>query len=355
MSEDIAELILRLARAGTIPSESLGIFSTGRTSEPLSDRMFADWLSFLVGVGTVPASATALNLSSMSLLGGRKLTAEQMEEVLTQPALFKREGSRAEVMLSHYWLELSRALIELNPSAESIVLRHLLDNIGNSGAITASLGPEGDRYLDELVSRNPKETWRMVSEYIKPPMDVRGFMITRWLRGDQGFGGRNPGPMRHIPREEVWSWINVDPEVRAAYVASMVPKDFNAEAWKGSLIREILCRFGDSEKVQSAVFANFFTGRWMGSASSHYATQKQVLAQLKLDEADPNALRWLNNAIASVDKNFEVAKVEEEAREFQSSGYEIQRQNGCLVRYIPLRYPPRHKSGREGDRFIDFV
>jgi len=316
MSQEIAKLILRLARAGEISAESLGIFSTGRTSEPLSNAMFADWLNFLISVGTFSASATALNLASMSLLGGRTLTAEQIEKVLTQPALFKREGNRAEAMLSHYWLELSRELIKLNPNAEHIVLRHLLDNIGNSGAITASLGPEGDRYLDELVSRNPRETWRMVSEYIEPPMDVRGFVITRWLRGDQGFGERNPGPMRHIPREEVWSWIDADPEARAAYVANMVPKDFTVEAWKGSLIREILCRFGDSDKVQSAVFANFFTGGWRGPASSHYATQKQMLMQLKASETDPNALRWLNDAIASIDKNLEAAKIEEEARGF---------------------------------------
>jgi hypothetical protein len=100
---------------------------------------------------------------------------------------------------------------------------------------------------------NPMETWRMVSEYIKTPMDTRGFVITRWLRGDISFSGRNPGPMRHIPREEIWSWIEADPEARAIYVATMVPKDFTAEAWKDSLIREILCRFGDSKKVQSAV------------------------------------------------------------------------------------------------------
>jgi hypothetical protein len=193
-------------------------------------------------------------------------------------------------------------------------LRNLLDNIGNSGAITQALGPEGDRYLDELVSRNPVEAWRIVSEYIKPPMDTRGFVITRWLRGDTGFNGRNPGPMRHIPREEVWSWIEADPEARASYVANMAPKDFTVEAWKDSLIRDILCRFGDSENVQSAVFANFFTGGWSGPASSHYAAEKQVLVQLKSIETDPNALRWLNNAIDSTEERLEAAKIEEEMR-----------------------------------------
>jgi hypothetical protein len=64
-------------------------------------------------------------------------------------------------------------------------------------------------------------------------MDTRGFVISRWLRGDMGFEGRNPGPMRHIPREEIWTWIEADPEKRAAFVAGMAPKDFEPETWPG--------------------------------------------------------------------------------------------------------------------------
>ena len=79
MSDDVARLILRLVRAGKFPPERLDLFSTGRTSEPLSDAMFADWLDFLISVGSFSASATALNLASMSLLGGRKLSATQLE------------------------------------------------------------------------------------------------------------------------------------------------------------------------------------------------------------------------------------------------------------------------------------
>jgi hypothetical protein len=316
MSDNIAELILRLAEAGKVLPESLGIFSMGRTSAPLSDAVFAKWLDFLVSVGSFPASSTALNLASMGLIGGRLLGATQLEKVLTQPALLESAASRSDVMLSHHWLQLARALIKLAPDAEHIVLRSLLDSIGNSGAITASLGSEGDQYLDELVSRHPLETWRIVSEHIKPPMDTRGFVLTRWLRGETGFSGTKRGPMRHIPREEVWSWIQADSESRASYVAGMAPKDFTVAAWKDSLIREILCRFGESQKVQSAVFANFFTGGWSGPASSHYATEKELLTRLRSEETDPNALRWLNEAIDATENSLQTAKIEEEARGF---------------------------------------
>ena len=129
-----------------------------------------------------------------------------------------------------------------------------------------------------------------------------------------GFNRRNPGPVRHIPREEIWKWIEADPEKRAAYVVGMAPKDFEPETWPGSLIRELLCGFGDSDAVQSAVHANFFTGGWSGPANLHYTTEKDALVQMRASETNPNALRWLNEAIKATASNIERAKIEEEAR-----------------------------------------
>jgi len=147
-------------------------------------------------------------------------------------------------------------------------------------------------------------------------MDTRGFVLTRWLRGDQGFNGRNPGPMRHVPREAIWSWIEPDPEARAAYIVSMAPKNFTPETWKGSLVREILVRFGESDKVQSATHANFFTGGWAGPASLHFTDEIAQLEQLKAAETDPNALRWIDTALASLTRSREEAEIQEEARGF---------------------------------------
>jgi hypothetical protein len=316
MTENVGRLILQFAQDRKIAPESLGVFSVGRASDGLPDAIFVEWLNFLIGVGSFAASSTALNLAAMALMGGRKLTADQLTRLLTQPELFKQDQHRPNVMLSHYWLQLSRALIELDRDSQGIVLRCLIDSIANAGVVAASLGPEGDRYLDQLVARNPAEAWRIVSEYIKPPMDTRGFVVTRWLRGDTGFSGRNPGPICHIPRDEIWAWIEEDPEARAPYIATMAPKDFTIEAWHNGLIREILCRFGHSDKVQSAVFANFFTGSWTGPASAHFDAGRDVLLQLKSGETHPNALRWLNDAIKSTESHLESAKIEEEARGF---------------------------------------
>jgi hypothetical protein len=313
INDNVAGLILRLIKAGEVPPESLCMFSMGRASDPLSDATFAKWLDFLISVGSFSASCTALNLASRSLLGERKLSAVQLEKVLTQPALFRREGRWSQVMLSHYWLELCRVLIKLKPDAERIVLRCILDNMGNPGAITASLGANGDQYLDRLVSLNAAEAWQMASQYIKPPVNARGLAIARWLRGNMSSSAADRSPMRHIARKDVLLWIEADPGPRVAYVANMRPKDLTHEGWRDSLIRELLCRFGDSNEVRSALVANFVTCAWTSSVGGHYAAQKDILMQLISGETNPNALRWLNDAVAATESKLEAAEIEEEA------------------------------------------
>jgi hypothetical protein len=75
-----------------------------------------------------------------------------------------------------------------------------------------------------------------------------------------------------------------------------------------------LCGFRDSGAVRSAVHANFFTGRWIGSASLYYTTEKDALVQMRASETNPNALGCLNEAIKATNAHIDRAKIEEEAR-----------------------------------------
>ena len=109
ITDNVTKLLLDLGKAGEFPPEALGIFSMGQTSSPISGELFGEWLNFLVSAGTFKAAATALNLASMSLLGGRQLSADQIGRVISQPALFVHERDRSDVMLAHYWFQLARA------------------------------------------------------------------------------------------------------------------------------------------------------------------------------------------------------------------------------------------------------
>jgi hypothetical protein len=121
MTDDVAKLLLDLGRAGRLPPEALGIFSMGQSSAAISDPLFGEWLDFLVGTESFKAASSALNLASMSLLGARELSADQIVKVISQPALFAPD--HADVMMTHYWFQLARRLVKLDAQYELVVLK----------------------------------------------------------------------------------------------------------------------------------------------------------------------------------------------------------------------------------------
>ncbi len=314
LNDSIGELLIDLVKKRAVAAQSLGIFGTGRATEPLSDEVFSSWLDLLVSTGTFDAAVTSINLADMAMLGGRTLSTEMVKRVILQDVLLEGERNQLDVMTSHHWIRLAKTLSNDGESGSLLVLGALIKHLGARSGIASSLGPDGERYFDDLVAQYPEEAWRLITPIIEPPMTTRGFVITRWLRGDNGFSGRNPGPIRHIPRDAIWRWIEIDPNKRAPYVASMAPKDFDQSAWSTSLVRDLLTHFGDRAEVRSSVTANLFTGGWSGPASIHYGNIKNELSSLILEETDPNALRWIHEAFKVAEASQEQAALDEDAR-----------------------------------------
>lgn len=314
LTDAIGRLLLDLVKERSIAAQSLGIFGAGRATEPLSDEVFSSWLEVLVSTATFDAAVTSINLADMAMLGGRTLSAPVVKLVLLQDVLLEGGAKRLDTMTSHHWIRLAKKLSDDEESNGLLVLEALIKHLGARSGMASSLGLDGERYLDDLVAKYPEEAWQLITPMIEPPMTARGVVITRWLRGDNGFHGRNPGPIRHIPREAIWRWIEVDPKKRASYIASMAPKDFEQSSWSRSLVRDLLIHFGDRAEVRSSVLANLFTGGWTGPASAHYESMKNELSGLIGEETDPNALRWLHEAVNVAETSREQAALEEDAR-----------------------------------------
>ena len=48
-----------------------------------------------------------------------------------------------------------------------------------------------------------------------------------------------------LPPDDIWAWVDIDPDRRAWYLASFVPKDLLRYRETSSLVREALRRYGD--------------------------------------------------------------------------------------------------------------
>jgi hypothetical protein len=78
------------------------------------------------------------------------------------------------------------------------------------------------------------------------------------------------------------------------------------------LAREVLCRYGNRQDVRHSFSANYGTEGWSGPASLHYETERQQLLDFEKDEDNPNVKLWIDEYAASLDKQIEREKIEEE-------------------------------------------
>ena len=157
--------------------------------------------------------------------------------------------------------------------------------------------------------------WRVIGQYIEPPLDQRGLRITNWLRGDAFKGGSDATPFDGLPIGDVLEWVEADIAKRAPLVAYFAPTRFDDIKQEDSFIRQLLIRYGDRENVGGSLESNFSTGGWMGPASAHYAGQKRQVEELLEQEQNLRVREWLATYASHLTEQIERERVREE-REF---------------------------------------
>ena len=73
-----------------------------------------------------------------------------------------------------------------------------------------------------------------------------------------------------------------------------------------------MVRYGDNQRVQQALWANFVTEGWTGPESQHLLKKQGQLLELRLDETNQYVLTWIDEFISYLDRRIESARQEEE-------------------------------------------
>ena len=309
LTDKAGERMLSLAKAGFIPEQSFRFFSSGGVVRQLSASRFAEWIDFLLGTGSQPSAACAVELCHFYYLMVEPrvgLPTDLLFRVLTAPPLFTPiEQRRSATQEDYNWTKVACAYIDEHPDRAVELASLMLEHFRENGTIVGSFHSQTNRVLDQVLKRDPAELWRRIAAYLGPPIDSRAFHIYHWLRD---------GALSLIPAEPVWNWVEEDVDKRAWYVAQFVPQVFPGGANAVSA-REVLVRYGDRKDVRNNLRANFSTETWSGPESSHARQKLDKLTSWKQGETNTNVLQWLNDYIDSVERRVERAKVEEE-REF---------------------------------------
>lgn len=310
MSDQAARRVLSLAKTGKVEPWQFSMFQYGSVIQDLSENIFQQWIHYLLSIGTQQTVSIALDL--YHFFYARKETRHELPKELTlnllsNERLFQPIDKRHLNQMDDFnWSEIAKKFIAKYPTESKKLIKIILKHFGEDDTILDSYSSDIYGILAEIVKLYPKEAWGEIVKHIGPPVDSRAFRITHWLHG----------VLSYIPTEIIWKWVEEDVKKRAWYLATFTPKVFFIDKSKICLARELLVKYGELKDVRNALAANFWSGGFSGPASAHYQKKKDWLVELRKQETDKNVIKWLDEFIASLEKDIEREKADEERRGF---------------------------------------
>lgn len=312
--------LLRLAEKGVMPINSFALFFGSRVTDNLSEKVFTEWIAFLLNCSDELAVSIGLKLYYFYYVHDKQepvLPRDLTFQLLIRPALFENLDQRLlNSMTDSYWVDITKAFLNLYPEKGLEFVERILPYFGKEGTIFGVFDTETGSVLTELTKLYPEQVWKHVSKRL----EERDFFLEEWLKeGDSknSFSTADEkGALTFIPREKIWEWIDEDVENRAWYFAyKLVSKTLSVEEWQNSLVRAFLVRYGDREDVRRNLSANYSTEVYSGERSLYLESKRDKLLHIKASEEDRNVKQWLDEYIQELEEDIERARIEEE-REF---------------------------------------
>lgn len=320
LSDRAAIRILDLANKGIIAPYHFRVFGLGSVISDLSEKVFIQWINFLLNSSEDYAVSIALDLYQFFYL--RKESKHTLPDkltlrLLTHPSLFRKPSkSKRDQMDDFHWKEIGNKFVELYPENCLPLAEIIFENFGEDGGILEDYHSDTQQVIDNIARKYPEKVWDIVAKHLGPPIDSRAFHIKEWLRGSEFSSAGESGALPFFPIKKVWEWVDKNIEKRAWYVASFAPKLLFRQKDKPCWAREILAKYGDRKDVRQTMGANFYTEGFSGPASLHYKQKKEQLLAFKTEENNANVKRWIDEVVASLDKHIAHEIIEEERRGF---------------------------------------
>ena len=317
--------LLKLAKSEVMDIKYFASFFGKRLTDSLSEKVFIEWIAFLLDCEDNLAVSIALKLYYFYYIYDKQeptLPRDLTFQLLTRPTLFEnlpvlyQSLQLGNSMTDSYWADIAKAFLNLHPEKDLEFVEQVVPHFGKKGTIFGAFDTETSSVLTDLTKRHPEQVWKHVSKRL----EEYDFFLEEWLKeGDS----RKPssttdesGALTLIPREKIWEWIDGNVEDRAWYFAyKLVPKTLSVEEWPNSLVRAFLMRYGDQEDVRRNLSANYGTDMWKGLRSLHFEAKRDKLLRINEGEDNRNVKRWLDEYIHRLEGDIEHARIEEE-REF---------------------------------------
>ena len=258
----------------------------------ISNAIFMNWLKKIIAYNTKDSIILAIILLDRQLghdFNWNLASKELIFNLLTSEYL---SDSRYDVMLQHYWMNITKHFIVAYPTMCIPIAKHIIDNFSGESIFSITLNTECVIILDDIVSKYPTQLWKLVSEYLIPNSKSLIHIIL-WLRGRK-FGKKSIFHLFKI--HDILSWIDEKPIERAPLIANLIPEDF-------FITREILINYSHIENVERYIMINFSNESWSGSGAKYYTMKKEKYEKLYETESNSIVEKWLLNYIQHIEKH----------------------------------------------------
>ncbi|MEM7124967.1 MAG: hypothetical protein AAF702_01485 [Chloroflexota bacterium] len=236
---------------------------------------------------------------------------ELVYKIVTNKSLFINGPNS---MPDYDWKEISIKFLSDYPEYALKLFEYIFSRIGD--LIILKTHNSFHDVLQLIAKNKPSETWDIVKSKILTKDGYRNFRVVSWLEEeDQSLGDHeNPvRPLTYFQKDDVFSWIDENPEIRAVAIVRAMPKTLD-QSQDGRFTRDFVDNYGSSERVQEVLNASFFTESMKGPASIHHRNRRDEAREWLKGESSNNVIDWIESYIEELATRIEWEETQEERR-----------------------------------------
>jgi len=312
MTEVVMTKLCTAIEGGTVSAEVLSQMGYFGKAYGLSTEQLVGFISWCAKQGTFELMSVGLTAAYALFCTDKDappIPEKPLLQLLTAPNVLH---SRTPDLADYEWSELTKRFVEAYPQHSMRIIESVLNHFDDFEFVLAFSHSQAQTAMLDLVRRERHGAWLAVINKLNLLNGTISHNLQHWLNPGYKVGENTElGVLNLFDINDILVWIDEDPKVRAPFIARVCPKTLNQHEG-GRLTREILHRYGDQAEVKNALWVNFGTESWIGSASSHYRNKRDQMREWLSKETVTTVIRWLEEYIDYLGNEIKRNEISEE-------------------------------------------
>ena len=313
VQENHLDTLLGLISSGKIPVTQARALSYGNAIDDIAQDVIANFSFGLAQLGP-QACWIALDIVYMYCHDkeGSSDALRQSLKKLVSTVLLYDEKNIPDTDI-YKWHDLAKNLLKEKDEEFAVALINQLIDSSRDGLNHNDIWSYIKPMLLELMQGYSEIIWPIFGDAIVHSKGTKRYWLQQLLERENSILNKTPSVFSVIPVDQVISWCEKNPELGPGFVASTINilETVDERQQPTELFVSLLEKFGNDQRVTSALSANMATRGWSGSLIPFLESDKVALNPL-VDHENANVREWVNSHIAQIDKQIDFEKVRDE-------------------------------------------